>query len=190
MIFLVYGGSGSGKSSFAEKLLSGFLTADKYYIATMALAEDDLEGQKKIARHRNMRAGKGFKTIEKPCNLDEIPEEIKKVGQDLGKVCAGNSASALLECLSNLCANEMFDAENGCQKSEDEVCEKILGEIKSLSSFFENLVIVSANVFEDGIDYDEATKAYIRALGKINCRLAEISDKVYEVLVGIPVELK
>lgn len=48
MIFLVYGGSGSGKSSFAEKLLSGFLTADKYYIATMALAEDDLEGQKKL----------------------------------------------------------------------------------------------------------------------------------------------
>jgi len=176
VIYLVYGGSGSGKSSFAEKLLADFPGSKKYYIATMMAQKDDEDAQKKIARHKEMRAGKGFKTIEQP--------------KDLEKICVEEGASALLECMSNLCANEMFDGTEGLQKSEDEVCKKILAGVKTLSSALENLVIVTNNVFDDGVQYDESTKSYIRALEKINCELAKISDKVYEVVVGIPVELK
>ena len=84
----------------------------------------------------------------------------------------------------------MFDSESAVPKSEEETCEKIIVGIKSLCSVFENLVIVSNNVFEDGMQYDEFTQSYIRALGKINSQLAKMSDKVYEVVVGIPVELK
>ena len=90
----------------------------------------------------------------------------------------------------NLCANEMFSREDSFKKSEEEVCRKILSDVKKLSSLFENLVIVTNNVFEDGRQYDETTQKYIHVLGKINCQLAEISDKVYEVVVGIPLELK
>ena len=186
MIYLVYGSSGSGKSAFAEKLLTNFAGGEKYYIATMMAREDDADAQKKIARHRKLREGKGFKTIEKARRLEEI---------SLPKDCAAwndsasEGRSALLECMSNLCANEMFD-EAGLQKSESQVVEKIFFEIKKLSSVFENLVIVTNNVFDDGNLYDEATQKYISALGKINCELAKISDKVYEVVVGIPVELK
>lgn len=176
MIYLVYGGSGSGKSSFAEKLLAGFTSNKKYYIATMKAQKNDEDAQKKIARHKKMRSGKGFKTIEQPKDLEKINVE--------------DGASALLECMSNLCANEMFDAASGTQKSEDEVCKKIITGIKGLSSVLENLVIVTNNVFEDGVQYDESTKIYIRVLAKINCELAKISDKVYEVVVGISMELK
>ncbi len=190
MIYLVYGASGSGKSAFAEKLLAEFPDCKKYYIATMMARKDDADAQKKIARHKTLRAGKGFITIEQPLDVGEIEDK-----HELQKECGlpGRNTSALLECMSNLCANEMFSCrscEDGIQKSENEVCRKILLDIKKLSSVFQNLVIVTNNVFDDGLKYDEATQKYIRALGKINCELAAISDKVYEVVVGIPLELK
>ena len=83
MIFLVYGTSGSGKSSFAEKLLSEILTPEKYYIATMKRTKEDLDAERKIARHREMRAGKGFKTIEMQKNLEEISGKIRNYKLDL-----------------------------------------------------------------------------------------------------------
>ena len=181
MIYLVYGGSGSGKSSFAESLLSGFDSTHKYYIATMKVRPDDADAQKKIARHREMRAGKGFLTIEKTVNLEEIT---LSAGDD-----ENSTSSALLECMSNLCANEMFDAESGI-KSQEEVSEKIITGINHLTKLFENLVIVTNNIFEDGIEYDEITRAYMNTLSNINCKLAAMADKVYEVVAGIPLELK
>ena len=53
MITLVLGGSGSGKSAYAEHLLDG--KTNKYYIATMQVY--DAEGEKKVARHRRLREG-------------------------------------------------------------------------------------------------------------------------------------
>ena len=53
-----------------------------------------------------------------------------------------------------------------------------------------HLVVVSNNVFEDGICYDPATMEYIRAMGQINRALAQAADYVVEVVAGIPVILK
>ena len=53
-----------------------------------------------------------------------------------------------------------------------------------------HLVIVSNNVFEDGNEYDSSTMAYIRAMGRINEKLAKMADEVIEVVVGIPVAVK
>ena len=44
--------------------------------------------------------------------------------------------------------------------------------------------------FEDGIVYEESTVKYIRAMGRINEKLAEQADRVVEVVVGIPVIVK
>ena len=65
-----------------------------------------------------------------------------------------------------------------------------MADIKELAGAFKNLVIVTNNVFEDGIDYDKTTMEYIRALGMINKGLAEFSDSVTEVVAGIPLALK
>lgn len=96
--------------------------------------------------------------------------------------------SALLECMSNLTANEMFTKDG--MKSEEEVVEKIVSEIQTLSQKLDNLVIVTNNVFEDGVIYDAGTMEYLRALGRINAALAHLADRVAEVVAGIPVELK
>ena len=96
--------------------------------------------------------------------------------------------AALVECVSNLTANEMFD-ENG-QRSEDEVVRRVVSGLKVLSQSVRELVIVTNNVFDDGITYDESTMAYIRALARINIELAAWADEVTEVVAGCPVMWK
>ena len=88
-------------------------------------------------------------------------QEAERKGQ-----CSSEKKSALLECMSNLTANEMFTKDG--MKSEDEVVEKIVSEIQTLSQKLDNLVIVTNNVFEDGVIYDAGTMEYLRALGRID----------------------
>ena len=193
MITLVTGGSGSGKSAYAESLLSS-CEGIRYYIATMRIY--DAEGEKKVERHRKLRAGKGFLTIESPMNVGKIrfecagESEQAQYGHEAEMKVQGNAEkkSALLECMSNLTANEMFTKDG--MKSEEEVVEKIVSEIQTLSQKLDNLVIVTNNVFEDGVIYDAGTMEYLKALGRINAALARLADRVAEVVVGIPVELK
>ena len=193
MITLVTGGSGSGKSAYAESLLSS-CEGIRYYIATMQIY--DAEGEKKVERHRKLRAGKGFLTIESPMNVGKIrfacagEAQQAQYRQGAERKVQGRSGkkSALLECMSNLTANEMFTKDG--MKSEEEVVEKIVSEIQTISQKLDNLVIVTNNVFEDGVIYDAGTMEYLKALGRINAALARLADRVAEVVVGIPVELK
>ena len=179
MITLIMGGSGSGKSAYSEDyVLTQAGKSLKYYIATMQIY--DAEGKRKVERHRKLRAGKGFITIEQPT---DIAEAVSGINGETGK-----NSVALLECMSNLVANEMFSGEQ--MPDVDTVVEEIVQGIASLTSQLSHLVIVSNNVFEDGIEYDETTLRYIEALGRINTRLAEMADHVVEVVVGIPVIIK
>lgn len=208
MITLITGGSGSGKSAYAEKYIchasneKGF--KEKYYIATMQVFDD--EGQRKIDRHRRLRAGKGFITIEQPRDIKDAVSKLQSEN------CLKTGRSALLECMSNLVANEMFppvDAsdtkEAGVKKEAlDEpenmrdydntiisrVSKKVLKEVSILSENVAELVIVTNNVFEDGVCYDESTMNYIKAMGIVNRGLAAMAESVVEVVAGIPVAVK
>ena len=71
MIHLITGGSASGKSAYAEDwLLEAADEAQKgayIYVATMI--PYGRETMAKILRHRRLREGKGFVTMECPRNL-------------------------------------------------------------------------------------------------------------------------
>ena len=182
MMVLVVGGSGSGKSSYAEELAESLvqkyakeIPMKKYYLATMQVFDE--EGRMKVDRHRNLRHGKGFLTIEQPT---EISSALKKI--ETGE------RIVLLECISNLIANEMFSEEKA--KTKMQVTEAVVGDIKVLKEQTTHFVVVSNNVFEDGIDYDETTTAYIHAMGMINQKLAALADQVVEVTAGIPITVK
>lgn len=176
MMQLITGGSGCGKSAYAEKAAVALAGEGAlYYLATMQVYDE--EGRKKIERHRCLRDGKGFQTIEQPVNITEAAKKLK----------AGRG-TVLLECMSNLAANEMFSY--GEIKQPEEVAEKICRGIRLLKENTDNLLIVTNNVFEDGVLYDAATTGYLEALGKINEKLAGLSDSVTEVVVGIPVPVK
>ena len=170
MMELVIGGSGSGKSAYAEAQILALNGECRVYLATMYPYDE--ESRQRIARHRKMRAEKNFTTVECYRDLEktEIPEH----------------ADVLLECMSNLTANEMFWPEGAGSDTE----EQILRGVEWLRRKARNLVIVSNEIFSDGCEYDSGTKEYQRTLGKINCRLAELADRVTEVVYGIPLEVK
>lgn len=177
-MILVIGGSGSGKSSYAENYLQEAAMAGEqlYYIATMQVYGE--EGREKIRRHREQRSGKGMITIEQPRDLAEVLRSMSLGTQPCG---------ALLEDLGNLVANEMF-SENGEMAEAEAVTAKLLRECEELDKSLRHFIIVTNNVFEDGTQYDEGTRNYIRALGEINCGLAGMAERVVELVVGIPVE--
>lgn len=172
---LIIGGSGSGKSAYAENYIASLSQEKKYYIATMQAF--DSESQRKIEHHRMLRSGKGFFTIEQALNI-----------QDASGMMDTGEKTALLECISNLVANEMFAAEPS--KEASVVTDDVIKGITILKKELSHLVVVSNNVFEDGQTYDETTMEYIRAMGQINQRLADLADEVIEVVVGIPVTIK
>ena len=208
MITLITGGSGSGKSAYAEKYICHASKEkeckEKYYIATMQVF--DAEGQRKIDRHRRLRAGKGFITIEQPRDIQDAVSKLQSEN------CLKTGRLALLECMSNLVANEMFppvDASDtkearGKKEALDEpdnmrdydntlislVSKKVLKDVSILSENVAELVIVTNNVFEDGVCYDESTMNYIKAMGIVNRGLAAMAESVVEVVAGIPVEVK
>lgn len=169
-LILVIGGAGSGKSEFAENLCRSRKMQHYIYLATMEA--QDAESKKRIARHRRMRAGKSFETLEKPFRLEEIviPEH----------------AGVLLECLSNLAANEMFSAGGRSDISGRQLSDSVL----EVSQQADCMVVVTNQVFSDGFRYDTMTQQYQKILGEANCLLAEKADAVYEVVCGIPICLK
>lgn len=207
MMYLIIGGSGSGKSAYAEELLFSLPDAGKkYYIATMQVYDE--ESRRRVQKHRKQREGKRFYTIEQPVHVSGALTQM-----DAGK------KSAMLECVSNLVANEMFAKdiyaedmyaddphvedmhtddcdvkETGLKKSKDcsaeAVADKIVDDIMKLHQPLQQLVIVSNNVFEDGVSYDEMTMEYIKTMGIVNQKLAAVADVVTEVVVGIPVMAK
>ena len=115
MIHLVTGGSGSGKSEYAENWLTGRNKKDGTYIYIATMQPYTEETMKKIERHHRLRAGKGFRTLEKYTDLSEL--EIPK------------NQGILLECISNLVANELY-REDGTLNDLKETKEKVEALIK------------------------------------------------------------
>ncbi|MBR6569914.1 MAG: bifunctional adenosylcobinamide kinase/adenosylcobinamide-phosphate guanylyltransferase [Clostridia bacterium] len=165
MIVLVTGGSGCGKSTWAEKLIASLPNEKRVYIATMQVYDD--ESVKRVARHRAQRADKGFVTIECEKNLASVQIE--------------DGSIVLLEDLVNLIANEMFDAGDP---------NRIVPALKALAQKCRHLVMVTNDVFSDGVDYTESTQEYLRQLAYINHQAAEIADIVVEVVYSIPICVK
>ena len=87
MIALVIGGSGSGKSAYAEQMaVKAAGNGSLYYVATMQVCDE--EGKKKVERHQKMRAGKGFLTIAQPRRLKEAAKKVATEKVSAGKVAA------------------------------------------------------------------------------------------------------
>ncbi len=163
MTTFITGGSKCGKSRLAETILSGF-PGTKLYIATMQ--PDGAEAEKIIARHKQQRAGKGFQTVERYT--------------DLAGLAVPEGCGILLECLGNLCANELFGG-SGCPE------QTIPAGLEHLRSLAEVLVIVSPEISSGGTDYPPETCHYLRSMGHIHQFAAAMADTVIECVYGIPV---
>lgn len=170
MLTIVTGGSGSGKSAFAEDKVLTFGEAQRVYIATMHPFDE--ESHKRIERHRKMRAGKGFETVECYTGLKDV------------KLPSG--CVVLLECMSNLVANEMFEE----QGAHEQTVKDIMSGIDELVRQAAHVVIVTNEIFSDAVVFDKEMASYLEYLGKINQAVALRANEVVEVVYGIPVYQK
>lgn len=170
MLHVITGGSGSGKSRFAEQQILDLGPARRIYIATMHPYDE--ESFARIDRHRAMRAEKQFDTMECYTGLKnlELPSD----------------ANVLLECMSNLAANEMFEPGAAGENTVAEIMEGI----RHIKEQVANLVVVTNEICSDGIEYDPVTTQYQQYLGQINQQMAAMADKVTEVVYGIPLHMK
>lgn len=75
-------------------------------------------------------------------------------------------------------------------RPKEAVTACILRGVSQLMRETAHLVVVSGNVFEDGIVYNRTTMDYIYAMGEINRQLAACADRVVEVVAGIPVPVR
>lgn len=165
MIVLCIGTPGSGKSKFAENKAEELSdNKSKIYIATMEPYGQ--EGYERVKRHRHMREGKQFITIEKYTDLCEIYEEIS----------AYKPGCCLVECVTNLVGNEMHSKKN-MRVGADDLADKIVNDLLGISRLSDNMVIVT-NEFDNIYD-DPDTLNYVNLLHDVNERLKVVSDEVY-----------
>lgn len=166
MLIVLTGGSACGKSSFAEEICMQ-LPLPRVYLAAMQPYGE--EGRAKVEKHRRMRAGKGFETVERYRDYVNLKLPACK--------------TVLLECICNLTANEMFD-DTG---AESDPVARVLQGIAAVKAQCAHLIVVTNEVGADLEDYSDSTRRYITAVGQINRALCRDADAVYELVCGIPI---
>lgn len=167
MLIVVTGGAASGKSEHAERLLcQSAPPGQRLYVAAMQPFGE--AARRRIARHRALRAGKGFETAERYTGLASF-------------VPRRRFAGVLLECLSNLLANEMFAPEGAGQHA----AEAVLEGVSALHRQCSTLVVVTNEIFADGCAYPPETERYLRSLAAVNRALAAQADAAFESVCGI-----
>ncbi|MGI6031654.1 MAG: bifunctional adenosylcobinamide kinase/adenosylcobinamide-phosphate guanylyltransferase [Eubacteriales bacterium] len=165
MLVLVTGGAASGKSAVAERICME-LGGPLCYVATMQVWDE--EDRARVRRHRALRAGKGFSTVECPVALEEAQVPL--------------GSTVLLECLTTLAANEMFSP----QGAGDGTLPAIRRGIAHLTGICRHVVVVTGELSSDGGEYPEETTAYLECMAQLNRELAQQAQQVYEVVCGIP----
>lgn len=176
MVALVIGVPDSGKSTLAEDLAMK-LSCDgkRIYLATMEILDD--AGKKRVEKHRKAREGKGFFTIEAPLKAWDAVSDVEGL----------DSATVLIECISNLVGNVMHDeASFGGSKNgmdPEGTLNVVLGDVTNICHVAKNVVIVT-NSFTVSEGFDKETIEYINCLDMVNDRLRDMADAVYEFAEG------
>lgn len=181
---MVTGGSSSGKSDFAEKKVSE-LGEKVVYIATNSIDYEDIEMKKKVKNHREKRRGKGWRTIE--C-YKNIANQLLDLQFD----------SSILDCVTMLIANNIFEStekfDPKSEKDVEAVEKKIFDEIESILDYIKDndksIVFVSNENSMGVVPIGDINRYFLDLHGRINQKIASMSDEVYFVISGIPVRIK
>jgi len=166
----------SGKSAWAETYalsLAAGRASKLVYIATARVY--DAEMRRRVALHKAARKDKGFETLERDTDVGGVVSLLPP------------DSTVLLECLGTLLANEMFGSAMGVPDlaAPSAYVQKIFDDVLSLRSRAADLLVVSNDIFADGMTYDEPTEEYRRTLGALHVKLADVADLVVECAAGL-----
>ena len=160
---LYFGGQKSGKSRLAEEKTLELSSSKPYYLATYNNSYNDSEMQVRIDKHRLQREKK-FHTIEERYDLTKVIQEKK---------------SYLVDCISMWILNNI---------DKDE--EALLTQLEHLLSIQTNIVFVLNDVNSGIIPFDKESRKFVDLTGVVGQKLASLCDEVYEVKLGIGIQIK
>lgn len=164
---LVLGGARSGKSAFAEALVSGS-GLKAVYIATGRVWDEEM--RQRVDAHR-ARRGAAWTTIEEPLELTDAIEREARQGRAL-----------LVDCLTLWITNLIMD-----ERDIGTAFEAVLTAIHTAAC----PVVLVSNEVGLGIVPDNAMARTFRDhAGQLHQSIAAIVAEVYFVAAGLPLKLK
>lgn len=163
---LVVGGARSGKSAFAEGLVTASGRARRY-IATAEAWDDEMRDR--IARHQSDR-GPAWTTIEAPL--------------DLAAALAGarSDEAVLVDCATLWLTNHLL--------AEHDLAAETAGLLAALAASPAPVVIVSNETGWGIVPENALARRFRDEQGRLNQRLAAVSGLVVTVIAGLPMVLK
>lgn len=166
-ITLVLGGARSGKSRYAEKLV----TESKHPRLYLATAQAfDQEMMHRITQHQQSR-GSGWKTVEEPIDLQGALQAHSAVDNII-----------LVDCLTLWLSNLMAQ-----DKPVDEEYKKLIAALENLPG---SVVLVSNEVGQGIVPDNALARAFRDHAGRLHQQIAETADEVYFITAGLPQKLK
>lgn len=165
MLTFVLGGARSGKSRYAEGVITA-MPPPWIYIATAQAG--DAEMAERIAVHRARRSN-DWQTVEAPCEL-------------AGALASARDRPVLLDCLTLWLSNRML--------AETDL-EAEIGQLEQVLRQRAAATAMVANEVGFGIVPDNALARRFRDLqGSLNQRIAAIADRVVLMVAGLPLDVK
>jgi len=165
-ITLILGGARSGKSRYAESLITA---APPPWIYVATAHAGDAEMAERIARHR-ARRGDGWQTHEAP--------------HDLAVAIASepNDAPLLIDCLTLWLTNRML-ADADIEQETDALAA-------ALAQRASPIVLVSNEVGAGIVPENALARRFRDAQGRLNQRLAARANTVVLMVAGLPITVK
>ena len=189
MNILFLGGAASGKSAAAEKKateLAKMHGVPLVYLATLN-PESGGDTAERIQKHRRLRKGKGFATVEwSDCDAPpDVNAGARDDAADSAAVAGGNCPVVLLEDVGNLVANYLYPAGKVARTEAVDVAVSALTEmVRTISARCTDFVCVSNEIMLGG-PLPEDMRFYGEVLAGLNVRWAAECDEVYMVTAGI-----
>lgn len=173
MLTLVLGGARSGKSAYAQSLLSGRVV----FVATAPAQAEDPEMAARIARHRASRPPH-WKTLEAPLDLLEAVRSAEP--QD---------AAILVDCVTLWVSNLLY-THRGLDRRERE--SRILGAAQAFGGLGHRreIVAVTNEVGSGLVPETEVGREFRDLQGRVNQILAGAASRVVLMAAGIPLAIK
>ncbi|MBX9943794.1 MAG: bifunctional adenosylcobinamide kinase/adenosylcobinamide-phosphate guanylyltransferase [Reyranella sp.] len=171
-VSLVLGGARSGKSTHAERLVTGTLFGaapqPAIYIATGEAG--DVEMATRIMAHRARRGG-NWTTIEEPLDLAAALV-----------AAAAHGRPVLVDCLT-LWLSNLMHAGADVDEATDEA-------LRTLDGYGWPVVFVSNELGLGLVPETALGRAFRDAMGRMNMRVAERADRVIFMAAGLPLLMK
>ena len=164
---LVLGGARSGKSAFAE----GLVTASglsRHYIATGRAWDEEM--RERIARHREDR-GDGWVTHEEPLALADRIAEVARAER-----------AVLVDCLTLWVTNLMLE--------ERDMVAEFSGLLDAIRVAPGRLILVSNEVGLGIVPENRMARDFRDHAGRLHQQVAALVPEVYFVAAGLPLKMK